>query len=215
MREVIDKNMILIYAYLFLIGISLLGIYLLCRNTENTSFIIEESIFENSVPVSNYTPPTVIEKPKILQVENICKELSLSKEKVLHYFELCQKNAKLYNLDTNIILAIIFVESHYNEKAESFLGAIHGRGLMQVSEIGLKDYNRVNKTNYVPKDLYNPEINIKVGTWIFYYNLYYGVDNNYADMLSAYNTGIGSWRKNIFNLDYVNKIEKALNLINS
>lgn len=212
MKEVIEKNMVLVYAYFLLIGISLLSIYLLYRSTENTSSTIIEPLFENSVPVSNY-PPTVIKKPKILQVENICKELSLPKERVLHYFELCQKNAKLYNLNTNIILAIIFVESHYNEKAESFLGAIHGRGLMQVSEIGLKDYNRVNKTSYVPKDLYNPEINIKIGTWVFYYNLHYGVDNNYADMLSAYNTGIGSWRKNIFNSDYVNKIEKALNLI--
>lgn len=213
MKEVINKNMVLVYAYLLLIiGISLLSMYLLYRSTEKSSIIVE-SIFENFVPVSNCIPPTVIEKSKILQVENICKEINLSKEKVLYFFELCQKNAKLYNLDINIILAIIFVESHYNEKAESFLGAVHGRGLMQVSEIGLKDYNRVNKTGYVPKDLYNPEINIKVGTWIFYYNIHYGVDNNYADMLSAYNTGIGSWRKNIFNSDYVNKIEKALNLI--
>lgn len=200
------KNLIYIMGN-FLLLLSLFG------NINNTDSVCSIESVEFIVENESISTIYLSEKSEILQVKNISNKLNLLEEKVLYYFELCQKNAEFYNLDVNMILAIIFVESHYNEKAESFLGSKYGRGLMQVSEIGLRDYNRIHKTNYAPKDLYNPETNIKVGTWIFYYNIHYGVSENYTDMLSAYNTGIGSWKKNIFNHDYVNKVENALDII--
>jgi hypothetical protein len=56
-------------------------------------------------------------------------------------------------IDIDIIAKI---ESNWNADANSFAGAKHGRGVCQISEIALRDWNKLNpRDKYKIKDLYN------------------------------------------------------------
>ena len=90
--------------------------------------------------------------------------------------------------DREIMLAMFAKESKFYERADSFLGARYGRGIGQVSEIGLKDYNEKNNTEYKPSDLYDIDINIKIAYWIFHHNELYGVVGR-TEKIIAYNRG--------------------------
>lgn len=96
-----------------------------------------------------------------------------------------------YNVDPNLIAAVIDVESNFNEDAVSPKGAI---GLMQIlPETGKWISQQNNMENYEDWMLYKPEINIRMGTWY--------IDNlrtQFNDMdlvLAAYNGGSGNVTK--------------------
>ena len=79
--------------------------------------------------------------------------------------KIVEKNIKSYTniIDKDIVLALIYIESSgrrriINPKTKAV-------GLMQITEICLMDYNRINKTKYKYKDLYRTYVNIKVGMW--------------------------------------------------
>ena len=102
-------------------------------------------------------------------------------------------------IDLSIIAQI---ESNGNTFADSYRGAKYGRGLHQVSEICLTEYNNYNKTNYKPKDLYIPLINTKIAKW--YLNVRipkmlkaYNISDTLNNRLWAYNAGIGRVVKGI------------------
>ena len=97
-------------------------------------------------------------------------------------------------IDTNVIIQI---ESGGDPNAVSFAGAKNGRGLMQISEIVLKEYNQVNKTNITVDSLYNPGFNKEVGTWYLLriFNRYLKCNGTTEDILICYNWGYGNWRK--------------------
>ncbi len=59
-------------------------------------------------------------------------------------------------------LIIQIIESNGNKKAVSFKDA---KGLMQITNICLKDYNKLNNTNYCENDLFIPEINVNIANW--------------------------------------------------
>lgn len=120
-------------------------------------------------------------------------ELNLLVENVLKIYRI--------NIDKDLILAVIMTESSGNPKADSGFA----RGLMQVSRIALFDINNKYKFNYTYDDLFEPAINIQVGTLylrdlVKYYKTKYPDDVfvvSYSVM--AYNSGIGfvnDWLKN-------------------
>lgn len=125
-----------------------------------------------------------------LNIKTISKKLY-----PLKYEDEILKYSNNYNLDPYLIAAIISVESGFEEKATSHKGAI---GLMQIlpktgewaaDEIGLKSFNE--------DMLYQPEINIRIGTW--YVNKLNNQFNDIKLVLAAYNGGSGNvskWLKN-------------------
>lgn len=100
--------------------------------------------------------------------------------------------SKEYNLDPYLVASIINVESKYDKDAISQKDA---RGLMQIgpstgkwaSEVlEIKDYNE--------DILFDPEINIRIGTW-YLSTLFREFDNNLELVLAAYNAGSGNVTK--------------------
>lgn len=99
-------------------------------------------------------------------------------------------------IDISIIAEI---ESSNNPKAVSYKGAKYGRGLLQISEVALQDYNAANSSEVAPEQLYNPEVNLRVGKWYFgqirRYLSHFSIKPTLEHILIAYNFGIGNLRK--------------------
>ena len=118
------------------------------------------------------------------------------------YSEYVNKYAKINEIDPMWIYAIIKVESNFNEKATSGSGA---KGLMQLMDSTAADLAKeLNIENYDSNMLYNPEINIMLGTKYFD-KLLSKYNENYYLAIAAYNGGIGNvdeWiKKKIINSD--------------
>ena len=102
------------------------------------------------------------------------------------------KFAQKYNMDSALIMAVIEVESKFNPKAVSKAGAI---GLMQIMPKTAKAVSRELKIKKYNKDsLYNPGINIKIGTY-YLKKLLLEFNNDIDLTLAAYNAGMGNIRK--------------------
>ncbi|WP_261979697.1 transglycosylase SLT domain-containing protein [Buchnera aphidicola] len=84
--------------------------------------------------------------------------------KIYHWNNLIKAAAHQYNIDEKLIKAIIYAESSGNPYAKSHSNAI---GLMQIkpSSAGAEIY-RINGKKGQPsvQSLYNPKININIGT---------------------------------------------------
>ena len=100
---------------------------------EEYSQILEEESFENRDLMESF----------------VRRFHKLSKQEIKILLDTLENNAK----EPIIMLSIYSVESKFDKEANSYLGAKYGRGIGQVSEIALADYNRVNKTEYTPDDL--------------------------------------------------------------
>jgi soluble lytic murein transglycosylase len=106
-------------------------------------------------------------------------------------------------IDHRIVLSLIRQESGFNKQARSPAGA---RGLMQI----MPKTGKYMKKGLKTRDLYNPRINIKLGSKYLKYLLrkYKG---NLMFTLAAYNAGEGNvrkWRKKIpFTNDIISDIE--------
>lgn len=94
--------------------------------------------------------------------------------------------ADQYNLDPNLIAAVIYVESRFNPEAVSPKGA---RGLMQImpdtarwiaSEISIDKFNN--------DMLFEPGINLEIGSW-YLSTLIKQFDGNLPVALASYNGG--------------------------
>lgn len=117
--------------------------------------------------------------------------------------------SNLLGFDSEFILSLIGVESKFNPTADSYLGARYGRGLMQVSEIALEEYNNWHSPEqWISIDmLYIPSINIKVGCWILAHNRdHYKVPPTGIDTCSAYNLGPTAWRNGNIAKGYSDKV---------
>ena len=116
----------------------------------------------------------------------------------LYYGDLITLYASEQNLDPALVSAVILCESSFDPKAESRLGA---RGLMQLmpdtAEWVAHKYNE-DGAGYSFDNLYDPETNIRYGTWYLgYLSRRFGGDE--TKIVCAYHAGQGnvdSWLKN-------------------
>ena len=116
----------------------------------------------------------------------------------LYYGDLITLYAGEQNLDPALVSAVILCESSFDPKAESRLGA---RGLMQLmpdtAEWVAHKYNE-DGAGYSFDNLYDPETNIRYGTWYLgYLSRRFGGDA--TKIVCAYHAGQGnvdSWLKN-------------------
>ncbi len=113
----------------------------------------------------------------------------------LRYSEHVEKYSNEYNIDPYMVYAIIKAESNFNENAKSSSNAI---GLMQIMEnTAIETADKMN-LQVTEEDLFNPELNIKLGLKYFT-NLLDKYNNNYYLAIIAYNAGIGNVDKWIEN----------------
>jgi soluble lytic murein transglycosylase len=108
------------------------------------------------------------------------------------YREVIVEEAKKNNLDPLLIAAVVWVESSFNDNAESAKGA---RGLMQVMpETGTWAAEQIGLENFSKEKLFDPHINITIGTW-YLGDLFRQFDGNPYVALAAYNGGRGHVRR--------------------
>jgi len=107
------------------------------------------------------------------------------------YEEIVNIYAKEYNVEENLIFAVIKAESNFNEKALSNKKAI---GLMQIMDETAKDVARKYKIeiniNDIEKELINVNNNINIGTK--YLSILLEKYQNNGIAVAAYNAGIGT-----------------------
>jgi soluble lytic murein transglycosylase len=106
----------------------------------------------------------------------------------LYYREIILDYSREYSVDPHLIAAIIYVESKYILNAESDKGAL---GLMQIMpKTGEWIAKQLIINDYSNSDLFNPETNIRFGSWyLSYLSKEFNADKHI--MISAYNAGIG------------------------
>jgi soluble lytic murein transglycosylase len=113
----------------------------------------------------------------------------------LRYSEYVRVHAERHGLDPALVAAVIYQESRWRSDAKSPSGAI---GLMQLTPDTARGIAiRTHGSAFHTQDLYNPEINIRYGSW-YLDNLFkkYGSERL---VLAAYNAGQGNvdkWRAN-------------------
>lgn len=106
------------------------------------------------------------------------------------YSEYVEKYSEEYNVDENLVYAVIHTESHFKNDDQSGAGAM---GLMQITPECfdfLKQNIPDDKTDYDINSLYDPEINIKFGAYFLSY-LLDKYDNIEKTALAGYNAGFG------------------------
>lgn len=97
-----------------------------------------------------------------------------------------------YDLDPYLIASIINVESKYNKDAISNKCA---KGLMQIGpKTGLWASEILEIKDYNEELLFNPDINIRIGTW-YVKTLFKEFNGNQDLVLAAYNAGSGNVKK--------------------
>lgn len=101
------------------------------------------------------------------------------------YSEYVEKYSQMYNVDENLVYAIIKNESNFNSEAKSSAGAV---GLMQIMEETAEDVS--GELEIKEYNLYLPNDNIQIGTKYFSYLLEKYKEPSLA--LAAYNAGLGN-----------------------
>jgi soluble lytic murein transglycosylase len=111
----------------------------------------------------------------------------------LRYEQIVRGHARNYRLDPALLAAVIYQESKFKADAKSSSGAI---GLMQLQPETAKGIAiRTGGSRFETSDLYNPEINIRYGSWYLRHLLSKYDDEKLA--LAAYNAGqrnVDTWR---------------------
>lgn len=102
------------------------------------------------------------------------------------YSEYVEKYSDEYNVDSNLVYAIIKQESNFKPAVNSPRGAV---GLMQLMENTALEV--AEKLEYNEIDLCNPEVNIRLGVKHFS-ELLNKYKNNEKMAIIAYNAGMGN-----------------------
>ena len=103
----------------------------------------------------------------------------------IQYEEIIEKYAKKYNIQEELVFAVINAESRFDKNAISNKGAI---GLMQIMpETGQWLSEKLKLDDFSEEMLYTPEINIQLGCYYLGYLLEKFNDEKLA--LCAYNAG--------------------------
>jgi len=111
----------------------------------------------------------------------------------LEYEQIVRGHARNYELDPALLAAVIYQESKFRANAKSDAGAI---GLMQLQPETAKGIAiRTGGSRFQTSDLYNPEINVRYGSWYLRHLLDKYDEEKSA--LAAYNAGqrnVDEWR---------------------
>ena len=135
----------------------------------------------------------------------------------LHYSEYIRVHAKAHHLDPALMAAVIYQESKFRPSVKSNSGAI---GLMQLLPDTAKGIAvHTGGSAFRVGDLYDPEINVRYGSWYLRHLL-----DKYGDertALAAYNAGqenVDRWRREGRGIEfaetrhYVNRVEQLQTL---
>lgn len=132
---------------------------------------------------------------KVIKIQDKVLEILYKKE----YNEYVEQYSEKYNVDSDLIYAIIKNESKFNENAVSSSDA---KGLMQIMDNTVKDIaNGIDEIEYENLDIFEPETNIHLGV-NYLSELLEKYDNVVPIAVAAYNAGIGNvdkWIANRYN----------------
>lgn len=139
---------------------------------------------EDEAPTEELAAEDKSEAIEIARSISACRS-SLSKRDVASFTSIVRKESGKYGYDWKLILAIIRTESHFNVRARSNKGA---RGLMQVLPSTAKWLSPKLGLEYKGRDsLYDPEYNIKLGT--YYLRMMHKKFGDIEKAIAAYNRG--------------------------
>jgi len=106
----------------------------------------------------------------------------------LHHEDIIRQQAREKHVDASLIAAVIYAESKFSDRTSS-AGA---RGLMQITPEAANEIERHSGgTTFKLKDLGDPEINIRYGTYLLR-ELLDRYDDDVVAALAAYNAGPGN-----------------------
>ncbi len=110
----------------------------------------------------------------------------------IRYEEIVKEYADEFDMDKYLIYAVIRTESNFDQYAVSSAGAY---GLMQLQEETAQDCaDDLDMEVDLPDDLYDPDINIRLGVYYLDW-LLDNYDGNLDYAIAAYNGGIGNVNK--------------------
>ena len=113
--------------------------------------------------------------------DDVIQELTLP----LRHDDVIRQQASEKEVDASLIAAVIYAESRFRDQT-SHAGA---RGLMQITPTTANEIERLSGgTTFRLRDLSNPEINIRYGTF-YLRELLRRYDDNEVAALAAYNAG--------------------------
>ena len=117
-------------------------------------------------------------------IDRAIQELTLP----LRHEDVIREQAQEKGVDAALIAAVIYSESKFSDRTSS-AGA---RGLMQITPAAANEIERLSGgTTFKLKDLGDPEINIRYGTYLLH-ELLDRYDGDVAAALAAYNAGPGN-----------------------
>jgi soluble lytic murein transglycosylase len=112
----------------------------------------------------------------------------------LEYESIIEGHARNYRLDPALLAAVIYRESKFDPQAKSGSGAI---GLMQLTPETAKGIAlRTGGTRFQLADLYDPELNVRYGSW-YLRHLLDVYDGDERRALAAYNGGQGNLARGV------------------
>jgi soluble lytic murein transglycosylase len=115
--------------------------------------------------------------------------------KILHpteYKQYVEKYAKEYNVPEYVIFAVINVESGFDPKAISSVGALGLMQMLPTTFTWLSSFEHLGE-NLPVDDLYDPEVSIRYGT--YYLKYLFEKFYNWDTVFAAYNGGEGNVAK--------------------
>jgi len=126
----------------------------------------------------------------------------------LKYESIIQGHARNYRLEPALIAAVIYRESKFDARAGSTAGAI---GLMQLTPSTARGIAlRTGGTGFEVSDLYDPEINVRYGSWYLRHLIdKYGTEER---ALAAYNGGQGNLDRGVMYPETRHYVDRVLEL---
>lgn len=126
----------------------------------------------------------VVAASQLSRLEGTYRQLTLP----LNHASIIREQAAAKGLDPTLISAVIYAESKFQPRRSS-AGA---EGLMQLlPSTALFIARRSGGTDFVPKDLGDPAVNIRYGSWYLRWLLQH-YSGNEVLAIAAYNAGLGN-----------------------
>lgn len=127
----------------------------------------------------------ILEKDKQKNFREIAQKYNTTPEII----SLIHRETEKYNLDFNIILSLVDLESNFNVRAVNHnTNGTTDRGLFQINNNTASWLAaKIGVRNITPEKIYSPKYNIKMGLW--YINYLHSKYNNWYKTLTAYNKG--------------------------